>query len=115
MIHGISSYTLKVLVDALRTKGRSLRGARIALLGFSFDDAHPHAEETRALLVDRGAHVVTLDVPAARRKLDDDVADSLSGADAVVIATEHPAFRAIRPKEFKDLGVDIVIPTATRA
>ncbi len=115
MIHGVSSYTLKVLVDALRLKGMPLRDARIALLGFSFDDAHPHAEKTRALLLARGAAVVAIDVPIARRKLDDHTVDALTGADAVVIATEHPVFRAIRPKEFKDIGIDIVIPTATSA
>lgn len=115
MLHGVSAYTLKVLVEALRMKRRSLRGARVALLGFSFDDAHPHARETRALLLMRGAHVIDVDAPPARSKLDHETIDALSGADAVVIATEHPVFRAMRPKEFKDIGIDIVIPTATRS
>ncbi len=113
-MYGVSSYTLKVLVDALRIRGFPLRGSRIALLGFTFDSAHPGATDIRSLLTSRGAHVMMVAASEGRRKLDDKTIESLRNANAVVIAMEHPVFRAVRPKEFKAIGIGIVIPATTR-
>lgn len=115
MLHGSPLYTLKVLIESLRMRGLALRGSRVALLGFAFDNAHPHAAEIHALLLSHGAEVALLDAPPARHTLDEDLAAALVGADAVLIPTEHPVFRAIRPKEFRAIGIQIVIPTSTRA
>ncbi len=115
MLQGVPLYTLRVLFERLRLKNIPLRGACIALVGFVFDEAHPYAEAIRTALLRQGARVSTVEVTSTRRKLDDEVLESLEGVDAVVISTDHHVFRSVRPHEFRDIGINIVIPTTTRA
>ncbi|MBV9159217.1 MAG: hypothetical protein JO019_01310 [Candidatus Kaiserbacteria bacterium] len=113
--YGAASYTLKVLVDALRLRGKPLRGSRVAVLGIPFGRGDAQAEELRTYLLRAGARLASIDEDGEIRRMNDELEDQLCGADAVVISSAHPLFRAVRPREFKELGVDIVIPIAPRA
>jgi UDP-N-acetyl-D-mannosaminuronic acid dehydrogenase len=95
--------------EGLARAGRSLAGARIALLGWAFignsDDArNPPSEPYRNLLLAGGADVSVHDphvlsypgVPISR-----DLGAVLEGADAVVLFTDHDEYRALDPVAVK--------------
>lgn len=98
------------VVDALQEQLKILKGRRVALLGFSFkpdtDDLRdaPSLDIAR-LLIQRGAIVRAHDPIAldnARRQYPDlgvtycqDVEDALDEADAIVLVTEWPSYRAL--------------------
>jgi UDP-N-acetyl-D-mannosaminuronic acid dehydrogenase len=95
--------------EGLARAGRSLAGARIALLGWAFignsDDArNPPSEPYRDLLLAGGADVSVHDphvlsypgVPISR-----DLGAVLEGADAVVLFTDHDEYRALDPVAVK--------------
>lgn len=100
-------YVVERLDRALDSRGRTLHGARILLLGAAYkpdvdDDRESPFYEIAELLLERGAEVVYHDPfiprlrPGRRHKLGlESVAltpQALSAADAVVIVTHHSAF-----------------------
>ena len=115
----IPFYALKVLIEALRSRGKRLGDSSVALLGFIIEErraelARP-ASVIRDTLLQHGARVRTFDPygglshsTAARLE------DAVRGADAVIIAMDHPAFQNYTPRHFRSFGVDIIIPTNLR-
>ena len=85
-------------------------GARVALLGLAYKPESNVVEESQAveiarLLAEGGARVVAWDPLVAASsvpwlELAASVHESLAGADAVVVATPDPAFRALRAADF---------------
>jgi len=110
--HGVPFYTVKVLIELLRLRGKFLRGARIALIGF--ETPNENADEIRTILLRHGARISAIETGSRQRKPNDELIDALRGADGVIIASDHPLFRAMRPREFRELGIDIVVPTTLR-
>jgi len=119
------------LLDGLeRATGRSLQGARVALLGLTFKAGTDDLRESPALrlgaaLLARGALVTVYDPLALRRgaaalermapgavlKTAESAAHACAGMDAVVVATEWPEFAgldwaAIAPTMRGDVVVD---------
>ncbi len=97
------------VIGKLKDRLGTLRDTRIALLGLAFK---PHTDDMReasslvlaARLVAEGASVVAFDPVAAARArgllpavvdLADSMVAAVAGADAVVIVTEWPEFRAV--------------------
>jgi len=92
-----------VVIEALLERLKTLRGARIGILGLAFKPGTDDIRDSAALEVVRALQArealvvaydpMVTDIPAVRTVLDPyDVAD---GADAVVLATEWPQFLAI--------------------
>lgn len=95
-----------------------LHGKRVAVLGLAFKPGTDDMRDAPALVViggllAAGATVVGHDpvaVPAARRHvpesvtLTDDLAEAVRGADAVVIVTEWPEYRALLTPEVRALA-----------
>lgn len=113
---GIAKYTFTNLFEALRSRRKYVRNATVALLGFpqeNTDSPSSHtAQEIRDMLQNQGALVRELDSSATTGA---DLKSRLKGTDAVIIATDHRIFRALRPREFREIGIDVVIPTNLRA
>ena len=101
-------YVIGRLIEALNDDGRSIRGARVVVLGLSYkpdidDDRESPSFELIELLQARGAEVSYCDpyIPVARRVRKFDLqmssvpctAEELSGYDAVLLATPHKQFR----------------------
>jgi UDP-N-acetyl-D-glucosamine dehydrogenase len=96
-------YVVRRLVMALNKRGRCLNGSRILLLGLAYKKNTGDARESPAvrvaqLLAGLGADVRAadphvLDAPATVARVDATPAE-LSGADAVVLLTEHDSFDA---------------------
>lgn len=112
---GIAKYTFTNLFEALRSRRKYVRNATIALLGFpNADDqsgSAQTAQEIRSILEEQGAHIRELDASSSSGT---ELKNSLKGTDAVIIATDHRVFRALRPREFREIGIDVVIPTTLR-
>jgi UDP-N-acetyl-D-mannosaminuronic acid dehydrogenase len=99
---GIPYHMVHRLKDALRARGKALVGAKVAVLGMSFkadiDDLRqsPSLRIVEILRLE-GADVVCHDpyheTPPAE--------DAVAGADAVVLATNHTAFRDLQLTELQ--------------
>ncbi len=101
-------YVVARVADAVNEDGRSIRGARIVVLGLSYkadidDDRESPSFELIELLRERGAEVTYCDpfIPQARKGRRHDLAlasvpctaDELAKYDAVLVSTGHTAFR----------------------
>ena len=102
----------KYVVDLLLRHLRTLRGAKICILGLSFK---PHTDDLRdspavdvaSRLIGRGAFVAAYDpmvtvvpeVPDIR--LMPDALKAAAGADAIVLATEWPQFLSVKLSELR--------------
>ncbi|MBI4094035.1 nucleotide sugar dehydrogenase [Candidatus Kaiserbacteria bacterium] len=106
------AYAVKVLERAMRRKGKSLMGARVALLGLTYKRGVPDTRESpalqiRELLIRRGAVVQAYDPLVAGDA--PRVEDALSRAEAAIVATDHAEFRALTPEHFRAHGVTLVV------
>lgn len=97
-------YVARRCADLLGDDGRSVRGARVLLLGVAYkpdvsDDRETPARPLATALQDLGAqvafhdpHVPAWDVPGTRRVDDDGLADAVASADLVVLVQRHAAY-----------------------
>ena len=105
--HAMPAFVISKLMDALNDRERSLKGARILVLGVAYKRDLDDTRESPALklidlLMKKGADVAYHDpyVPALRRSRHYDfnlrsvplTREALHGADAVLIATDHTGF-----------------------
>jgi UDP-N-acetyl-D-glucosamine dehydrogenase len=101
-------YVVQKTADALNAQGKSIKGAKICVLGLSYkadidDDRESPSFEIIELLHERGADVAYCDpyIPVARKGRKHDIglasvacsAESFAAFDALLIATAHNAFR----------------------
>jgi hypothetical protein len=97
-------------------RGAYLAGLHVVLVGFaefpSESDAATAAHDITLTLRRYGAAVRTFESrPASTAAYRAELFDALRGANAVMIDTDSPHFRAVRPKELRAIGIDIIIPT----
>ncbi len=107
-------HTVRLLEEALFVRGKTIDGARIALLGLAYksdiDDMRESPSHTIIAEIERrGGAVVAHDPYVLREGYAQSLEEALSGADAVVIATAHRAFRALTPEDFARHNISIVI------
>jgi len=96
-------HVVDLVVDALNDRGRSIRGARIGILGVAFkanvrDPRNSPAAAILALLADRGAtvafhdpHVVRFRDAAGVERTSQALEDLIASTDVVVVVTPHAA------------------------
>lgn len=113
--NGMPQYTVDVLKEALKEKKQPLKGAKVALLGLAYKKDIPDmrespAVEMRKILEERGAEVVAYDPYVADGSDAESVEEALTGADAVLLATDHSQFLGVlSPSYLAELGVDVLI------
>lgn len=107
-------YTVNRLGEALDEHGQTLSGSTIALLGLSYKRDVPDMRESPALeikeeLEARGAHVQAFDPLVPEESNTQSLKEALTGADAVVVATDHEEFCGMGPDAFLAHDIRIVI------
>jgi len=112
--NGMPHHTVGIAAKALREKGKKMRGARIALLGLAYKRDIGDMRESPALVIRdelaaRGATVRSFDPYVPKESTVESIEDALSGADALVIATDHSMFRGISPSLLLKHGVSVVV------
>ncbi|MDP3284660.1 MAG: nucleotide sugar dehydrogenase [Desulfobacterales bacterium] len=104
---GMGKYIAEKAVKLLIRAGKQVRGARIAILGLTFKEDVPDLRNTKVVDivnelkdfgVEVGVHDPLADASEARKYYGIDLEkniDKLSGADAVIIAVIHRAYREL--------------------
>ncbi len=105
---GMPRYVVDKTAEALNSHGKSVKGARVLVLGLSYkadidDDRESPSFEIIELLAERGAIVAYCDpyIPVARKGRQHDLrlvsvpctAEEFARHDAIVVSTAHKAFR----------------------
>lgn len=101
------AHVVSLLEDAFAEAGKKLKGAKVVLLGLSYKKNIADARVTpckpiMALLESKGAQVSVVDPMMELVKCDVKLTKldgALKGADALVLATDHDAFRSIDAKK----------------
>jgi len=104
-------HMFSLLCKGLERAGKNLAGSRIALLGWSFiansDDArNTPSEPFRSLCLQEHVRVRVHDPWVTEYpglEVDQDLRDTISGADAVVIMTGHREYAALDPLGIKEI------------
>ena len=104
--NGMPEFTAERLIDGLKEAGQDIKGARIAVLGLSYkadvaDDRESPSYKLIEALEGFGASVTTYDPYMPDKSSAEDLAEALHGKDAVVLATNHKEFLAIKPAGLK--------------
>jgi len=113
--NGMPEYTVDVLKDALKEKKQTLKGAKVTLLGLAYKKDIPDmrespAVEIRKILEEHGALVTAFDPYVLDESDATSSEEALTGADAVLLATDHSEFLGLlSPSYLATLGIDIVI------
>jgi UDP-N-acetyl-D-glucosamine dehydrogenase len=108
-------YTVDLLEHLLsKTRELPLANATVALLGLAYKRDVPDLRESPALrileeLEGRGAIVQSYDPFADGLSTSRDIDDSLRGADAAIVATDHTMFRTLSPETFLENNVGVVV------
>jgi len=111
VIEYMPEYAVTVLTDALREQKIPVRGIPVALLGLS---------DKKGVMVEGGVGLRMRD--ALKRKgmlvqaydpyiagAGSDLKETLKGARAAVIASDHRMFETLSPRQFEEFGISIVI------
>lgn len=114
---GVTSYTLRHLAEALKARRQYIGGSTIVLVGFqdcTDDGARAHAVEIISSLARNGAHVRHVSTRnTSFGEYRETLAETMSGADAILLDTDNEYFRALRPRELRTMGGPIIIiPTS---
>ncbi|MDR3571816.1 MAG: hypothetical protein P4L81_06535 [Candidatus Pacebacteria bacterium] len=110
MIDYMPKYAATVLADLLREKRIAIKDVTVALLGLV--DENDSAQESvgsriREALEKRGAQVQAYDPYLAGAGTD--LKSTLEQAQAAVIASDSPVFRNLTPRQFEELGIQVVL------
>ena len=117
---GGAQHAIKTLLEALRLRTMNLRGRTALLVGYTdLPEGSPEAEAAAHVIEtirSMGAEVrlfKTDGESGAEQRVD--MMRSLQGADVVLIDTDSPYVRTLRPKEMRTLGAEIIVATTLAA
>lgn len=106
-------YTAEMLLNKLRDQGINVPGAKVAVLGLAYkpdldDDRESPSYKIIESLQGYGLEVATYDpfIPKGTAKT---LEEALTGAKAVIVATAHTEFRQLKPEDFLQYNIKIVI------
>lgn len=107
-------YAVKLLDIELQKRNEGLEDAHVALLGLTKSEESSDLRGSPALAIHRelerrGARVRTFDPHAPAASSARTLRQALDGADAALIAADHPQFRSLTPRHFEELAVGIVV------
>ncbi len=116
---GPSKHALKTLAKALQLRGKYLTGSTVVLIGFDGDLSGSAEQARRAICTTLERHGARIRIFSTKGEKYESyrvsLGEMLDGADAAMIDTDSKIFRAVRPKDLRSHGIDIVIATTLRA
>ena len=106
-------YTVEKVVDGLNEAGKSVRNTKITVLGVAYKGGVDDVRQSPALeIIDElkklGADLKVFD-PYLLEKSDVKNLDEALNAECLVLVTDHPEFKAIKPEKIKEKGIKVVI------
>lgn len=112
--NSMPAYTVEILREALNDLAMPLKGSQIGVLGIAYKGNVADKRESPALKIidllrEKGAVVHVFDPYFPTESTCAGLEALLEASEAVVIATEHDAFRALSPEVFFRYNVRIVI------
>lgn len=109
---GMPNHVTKLIMDALREAGKTIRGSTIGILGVAYKGNVDDARETPAeplirILKEKGSDVYAHDPLVSDNQIEDLGAKSVKmekvfGFDCVVLITDHEEFKEITPDMIKN-------------
>jgi UDP-N-acetyl-D-glucosamine dehydrogenase len=108
--NSMPEYTVEILQDLLNEVPLPMNGTRVALLGLAYkanvgDKRESPSEKILELLRKHKADVATYDPFLPEESTVNSLEEALSGAKAVVIATNHSTFTQLTPSDFQKNGI----------
>lgn len=112
--NGMPKFAVTLLKNALHKKGIEMKNARVAVLGLAYKKNISDTRESPSLktiqeLQREGAEVSTFDPFTPHLSTATSVEDALTGAQAVIVATDHDQFKTLSAKMLKDKDVKIIL------
>jgi len=106
-------YTVGKVIEGLNEIDKSVKDTKITVLGLAYKGGVDDMRESPALeIIDElkklGADLKVFD-PYILGKSTVDNLDEALDAECIVIATDHPEFKSIRPNQIKEKGIKVVI------
>jgi UDP-N-acetyl-D-glucosamine dehydrogenase len=106
-------YTVEKVIEGLNEIDKSVKDTKITVLGLAYKGGVDDMRESPALeIIDElkklGADLKVFDPYVLDKSIVNDLDEALD-AECIVIATDHPEFKALRPAELKEKGIKVVI------
>jgi nucleotide sugar dehydrogenase len=107
-------YTIDRLEEALDSTGMDLPGTKVALLGLAYKRGIADCRESPAFVIldelrERGAHVIAYDPYVPEKSDRNTLEETLTDAEAIIIATDHTIFKDLVPEDLKKHGIRVVV------
>jgi nucleotide sugar dehydrogenase len=124
--NSMPAHTVELIMDGLKEAQKSIEGTNIAVLGLAFkpnigDTRQSPSVEIANLLIDKGArlrvHDPIVEDEAVRHLLgveNSSLDDALTGAECVIIATDHDSIREIQIERIQQLAGEGCVIVDTR-
>jgi len=106
-------YTVNKVVEGLNEVDKSVKHTKITVLGLAYKGGVDDMRESPALeIIDElkklGADLNIFDPYIPEKSTVKDLNEALN-AECILIATDHPEFKEIRPSQLKEKGIKVVI------
>ncbi len=112
--NSMPEYTVHKVIKVLNEDGRCVKNAKIAILGVAYKGGIDDTRRSPALqiiekLKELGAKLFIYDPYVASLSNVSSIDEALQKADYVVITTDHPEFKEIPPKKFKEKKIKAIV------
>ena len=107
-------FTAELAVSGLNDKKFSINGAKVAVLGLAYKPEIGDYRESPSFkiikhLERRGAKVVSFDPFVLHKSTVKTLEEAIAGAQVIIIATAHDAFKKLEPSYLSQNGVKVVV------
>ena len=112
--NSMPEYTVQKVIVGLNKVGMCIKDTNIAILGIAYKGGVGDTRESPALLIIKklkqlGANLVIFDPYVPEKSTAENLNQALEKGECMVVATDHPEFKQIKPELLKEKGVKVVV------